>query len=62
MADPDLPDPCDVVPTCPICLIAPLKLARRLREMDICLCERCGASLTVPHDAWRLRRESGGRS
>jgi hypothetical protein len=26
-----------------------------MKGMDICLCERCGASLTVPHDAWRLR-------
>jgi len=56
MVDSDLPDPCEIIPLCPICLLAPLKHARRLKDMDICLCERCGTSLTVPHEAWRIRR------
>jgi hypothetical protein len=29
-----------------------------MKDMDICVCEKCGTSLTVPHDAWRIRRES----
>jgi hypothetical protein len=56
MSDSDLPDPCEIVPFCPICLVAPLKHARRLKDMDICLSEHCGTSLTVPHEAWRIRR------
>ena len=59
MDEPPVPDPCEIIPTCPICLSAPLKLARRMKDMDICLCEHCGTSLTVPHDAWRIRH--GGK-
>ena len=56
MADSDLPEPSEFVRVCPICLASPLTHARRLKDMDICLCERCGTSLTVPHEAWRIRR------
>ena len=53
-----LPDPCEIIPKCPICLSGPLTVARRMKDMDLCLCERCGTSLSVPHDAWELRRRA----
>ncbi len=54
----DLPDPCDVIPACPVCGHSPLHHARRMEKMDICLCLLCGTSLTVPHEAWRIWRET----
>ena len=35
-----------------------MKIARHMKELDICLCETCGSSLSVPHEAWRIRSES----
>ena len=54
--DPDLPDPSEFIKVCPVCEAGPLKFARRLYRLDICLCDTCGASLNVPHSAWRIRR------
>jgi hypothetical protein len=56
MVEFSVPDPCDVIPICPVCESCPFKLARRTTDLDICICERCGTSLTVPHVAWKLRR------
>jgi hypothetical protein len=33
-----------------------------MENMDICLCLQCGTSLTVPHDAWRIWRETTTKS
>jgi hypothetical protein len=52
------PEPCEVIPTCPVCSSGPMKIARHMKGLDICLCENCGSSLSVPHDAWRIRSES----
>ena len=57
-ADAELPDPCAVIPMCPVCRTSPLQHARRMETIDVCLCLRCGTSLSVPHDAWRIWRET----
>jgi hypothetical protein len=31
-------------------------MSRRFKDMDICICETCGTSLSVPHEAWRIRQ------
>ncbi len=51
----DLPATCEVILTCPVCNSAPLTLSRRLKDLDICVCEACGTSLSVPHEALRNR-------
>jgi len=56
------PDPCEVIPTCPVCSSGPMKVARHMKELDICVCENCGSSLSVPHEAWRIRSENQGKS
>ena len=55
MPDAPIPNPCSLIPRCPVCLVATLRLARRVKDLDICLCERCGTSLMVPHEAWTFR-------
>jgi hypothetical protein len=49
------PDPCEIVPTCPFCQSGPFRFARRMKNIDICICEFCGTRLSVPHDAWEIR-------
>ena len=52
----DLPDPCKIIPVCPICISAPLTLSQRIKGVDICVCEACGTTLSVPHEAWLIRQ------
>jgi hypothetical protein len=54
--DERLPDPCELIPNCPVCLTEQMKYAKRSPDMDICVCLNCGMSMTVPHDAWQKRQ------
>lgn len=57
----DPPDPCETVPTCPICRIGPMRLARRMERITVCVCMTCETTLSVPNAALeRFRRESAG--
>jgi hypothetical protein len=49
------PNPCEVIPTCPVCLKGPLELAMTTSEIDVCVCLNCGVSMTVPVEAWKKR-------
>ncbi len=51
----DVRDPSEAIPVCPVCLSGPLKFSRRMRDLDICICESCETSMTVPHEAWKKR-------
>ena len=47
----DDPNPCDLVPNCPVCNTA-LTVAHTHAKLKICVCRLCGTSLTIPDDAW----------
>jgi hypothetical protein len=49
------PNPCEIIPVCPVCLSGPLELAITTSEIDICVCLHCGMSMTVPVEAWKKR-------
>ena len=51
----ELRDPCEIVPTCPFCQSGPFRFARRMKNMDICVCEFCGTRMSVPYEAWKKR-------
>lgn len=55
------PNPCEVIPTCPVCQAGPLELAMTTSEIDICVCLHCGLSMTVPVEAWKKRRSQPPR-
>jgi hypothetical protein len=57
MAKADPPDPCELIPRCPVCLSNEMVFAVRTGNVDICVCKRCGTSLSVPHDAWDMREQ-----
>ena len=56
MAKREPPDPCELIPRCPVCLSNEMVFAVRTGNVDICVCKRCGTSLSVPHEAWDLRQ------
>jgi hypothetical protein len=45
------PDPCEVVPLCPVCKAGRMRLTIRTRTVVVCVCVHCEASLSVPHEA-----------
>jgi len=48
----DSPEPCELVPHCPICLIGAMRLAHRAKAIVICTCDHCGTTLSVPEQAF----------
>ena len=57
--DPE-PEPCEVVPACPICEGKMEKVYDR-RHQQVCVCSECHTGLTVPKTAWevaRIKREA----
>jgi hypothetical protein len=46
-----VPEPCEVIPLCPICGIGAMRLARRMERMTVCICMSCDTSLSVPNEA-----------
>jgi hypothetical protein len=51
-------NPAEAIPFCPVCHVSPIVFATRTKDLDICICPNCGTSLSVPHEAWRLRRQN----
>ena len=43
-------EPCDIVPSCPICG-ALMELSRRVGQIHVCVCTDCGTTLSVSEDA-----------
>jgi hypothetical protein len=50
MSQSDTPEPCELVPSCPICS-GHMVLAAHGRGITICVCTACGTSLSVPDQA-----------
>jgi hypothetical protein len=55
MAQADEPDPCEVIPHCPVCA-SPLEVAHNHSKIKICVCKGCGTSLTIPNEAFLRAR------
>jgi hypothetical protein len=51
MSGAEVPDPCEVVPNCPVC-DSILFVAHKHAKIKICVCRGCGTSLSIPDDAW----------
>lgn len=48
--DDSSPEPCELVPDCPICGFE-LTVAPPFTNVKICVCQNCGTSLSIPADA-----------
>lgn len=49
---PNFPDPCFVVPFCPICRVGQMRMTYRTARVAVCVCMSCETSLSVPDTAW----------
>lgn len=49
---PETPDPCFVVPFCPICRVGQMRMTYRTNRLAVCVCMNCETSLSVPETAW----------
>jgi ribosomal protein L37AE/L43A len=61
MGDSEADNRADINIKCPVCYTA-LTLAREMPSLKVWVCEHCGASVTVPPDAWSASRDSGPTS
>lgn len=52
--NPGFPDPCFVVPFCPICRVGQMRMTYRTARVAVCVCMSCETSLSVPDTAWDL--------
>lgn len=53
--DPQIPDPCDVLDTCPLCAGKMEEVYSRPHQ-KVCACEDCQTTITVPIVAWDIAR------
>jgi hypothetical protein len=53
---PSDPEPCNLVPACPICEGA-MRLAYKMRHESVCICIECETTLSVPHPAMKRFRD-----
>lgn len=60
MSPEKMPEPCDVVPDCPVCG-SELAVAHAHAKLKICVCRTCGTSLSIPEDAWVQARMIRGK-
>lgn len=51
----DAPEPCELIPNCPICG-GKLTIAHAHSKLRICVCKACGTSLSIPDEAWTRAR------
>ena len=53
-------EPCEIVPTCPICFCGPMNRAWHQKAgLHICVCVECGTTLTVTAEAWERLKPEG---
>jgi len=55
MSPEEEPEPCDVVPDCPVCGSS-LHVAHAHAKLKICVCKACGTSISIPDGAWAKLR------
>jgi hypothetical protein len=53
--EPQNPDPCDVLDTCPVCGGNMEEVYSRPHQM-VCACQDCQTTITVPGVAWDIAR------
>ncbi len=55
MSAEETPEPCELVPDCPVCG-SKLIVAHAHAKLKICVCKECGTSLSIPEEAWSRAR------
>ena len=53
---PDLPDPCDLLPRCPVCK-GKMELVYDRRHLKVCVCADCFTGVYIPVEALVLARD-----
>jgi hypothetical protein len=54
-SEPEDPEPCDVVPFCPICG-GKMDTVYKTAKLYVCVCVDCFASLSIPAESWEVAR------
>lgn len=50
-----VPDPCEVVPFCPVCG-GKMEIVYERPHQKVCVCSDCMSGLTVPQSAWQIAK------